>query len=49
MRLLNWNIGIKKDNAQAVVAFVKEINADILCLQEVSRGVEGNFKTAFDS
>ncbi len=37
MKLISYNIGIKIDNSEKVAQFLKEQDADILCLQEVIR------------
>ncbi len=40
MKIISFNIGIKIDNAKEVALFLKEQNADIICLQEVMRPLE---------
>ena len=45
MRLVDLNIGIKLDNNDKVISFLKEKNADIITLQEVMRGIE---ETVYD-
>lgn len=40
MKLLNLNVGIKLDNARRVSRFLLQNNADIVTLQEMTRGLE---------
>lgn len=37
MKIISVNIGVKLDNHKEVVGFLQDENADIVCLQEVSR------------
>lgn len=38
MKLISFNVGIRIDNTDAVVEYLKQQQADIICLQEVVRG-----------
>lgn len=49
MKLVCLNIGIKIDNAEEVVDFLIEQDADIICLQEVADPVESSVKDIFRS
>ena len=40
MKIISYNIGIKIDNAKEVVRYLKEQNADIVCIQEAMRPLE---------
>lgn len=40
MKILTFNIGIKIDNADKVAKFIRKVNPDIVCLQEVAEHVE---------
>ena len=40
MKILSFNICIKIDNADKVAEYLKDTNADIICLQEVMRPLE---------
>jgi endonuclease/exonuclease/phosphatase family metal-dependent hydrolase len=48
-KLICLNIGIKIDNANAVVNFLAEQDADIVCLQEVANPIENSVKNIFRS
>lgn len=40
MRLLNLNVSIKLDNNEKVLSLLKNIDSDIITLQEVTRGLD---------
>lgn len=42
MKLLNLNVGIKLDNNEKVVSLLKNIDSDIITLQEVTRGIDNH-------
>lgn len=42
MRLIDLNIGIKLDNNDEVIKLLKEMDADIITLQEVTRGLDNS-------
>jgi endonuclease/exonuclease/phosphatase family metal-dependent hydrolase len=42
MRLISLNVAIFEDNNKLVERFLVEQNADILCLQEVTRAIDGS-------
>lgn len=47
MKLLSLNLGIKIDNTSKVVSFLREMEADIVCLQEVPDHSERTAKNMF--
>lgn len=49
MKLLNINIGIKIDNSKKVINFIKEIDADIVAIQEIVRRLEDKANEQFCS
>ncbi|MDR1026683.1 MAG: hypothetical protein LBL47_04710 [Lactobacillus sp.] len=37
MRIISWNIFLKKDNTADVARFIEQEKIDIICLQEATR------------
>lgn len=49
MKLLNINIGIRIDNSKKIADFVREVDADIVAIQEIVRPLENEVKKQFRS
>jgi endonuclease/exonuclease/phosphatase family metal-dependent hydrolase len=47
MKIISLNIGIKLNNVKKIISFLDRENADIICLQEVSRALDKNVKKQF--
>lgn len=49
MKLLSRNIAIRETNNEQVVEFLRQQDADIVCLQEVGKAEEKSVKSEYDS
>lgn len=49
MKLVSRNIAIRETNNNGVIDFLRQQNADIVCLQEVGKGEEKSVKSEYDS
>ena len=47
MKIISLNIGIKLNNIKKIISFLTRENADIVCLQEVSRALDKDVKNNF--
>ena len=47
MKIISLNIGIKLNNIKKIISFLTRENADIVCLQEVSRALDKDVKNQF--
>ena len=49
MKLLSLNIALFEANNSKLLSFLQELNADIVCLQEVTRGLEESVHSEYVS
>ena len=49
IKLLNLNVSIKLDNNEKVVSLLKNIDSDIITLQEVTRAIGDNVSDRYNN
>ncbi|MBN2100812.1 endonuclease/exonuclease/phosphatase family protein [Candidatus Dojkabacteria bacterium] len=49
MNIVSLNVGIRLDNASEVAKYLKELDCDVICLQEVTRHFQDSVKEKFRS